>query len=62
MRFNWKFILFAFLAIHVGIGTAEAGLLHDMEDIGKGVVVGAAVHEGERLVALDAERKAAEES
>jgi hypothetical protein len=62
MRFDWKIILATVLAIHVGIGTADAGLLHDMEDIGKGVVVGAAVHEGEKFIARDAEIKAAEES
>jgi hypothetical protein len=62
MRFDWKFILAAVLAIHVCVGTADAGLFHDMEDVGKRVVVDAAIHEGEKVVARDAERKAAEES
>ncbi|MBU2760943.1 hypothetical protein [Acidithiobacillus sulfurivorans] len=37
-------------------------LLHDMEDIGKGVVVDAAVHEGGKIVEHEAEKKAAETS
>lgn len=62
MRFNWKFILAAVLAINMGVGTADAGLFHDMEDVGKGVVVDAAVHEGERVVEHEAEKKAAEDT
>ena len=62
MRFNWKFILAAVLAVNLGIGTADAGLFHDMEDVGKGVVVGTAVHEGEKVVEHEAERKAAEDA
>ena len=56
----WKIILAAVLAVNLGIGTADAGLFHDMEDVGKGVVVDAAVHEGEKVVEHEAERKAAE--
>lgn len=62
MRFNWKFILAAVLAVNLGIGTADAGLFHDMEDVGKGVAVGAAVHEGEKVVEHEAERNAAEDA
>lgn len=62
MRFNWKFILAAVLAVNLGIGTTDAGLFHDMEDVGKGVVVDAAVHEGEKVVEHEAERKTAEDA
>lgn len=58
MRFNWKIILAAILSLSIGVGTADAGLFHDMEDVGKGVVVDATVHEGEKVVARDAEKKA----
>jgi hypothetical protein len=57
----WKIILAAVLAVNLGIGTADAGLFHDMEDVGKGVVVGAAVHEGEKVVEHEAERKTVED-
>lgn len=62
MRFNWKLMLAAVLSFSIGIGTADAGLFHDMEDVGKGIVVDSAVHEGEKIVARDAERKVAKES
>lgn len=57
MRYFWKIILLAILVVNLGVGTADAGLFHDMEDVGKGVVVGAAVHEGEKIVERDAEKK-----
>ena len=57
MRYFWKIILSAILVVNLGIGTADAGLFHDMEDVGKGVVVDAAVHEGEKIVERDAEKK-----
>ncbi|MBU2792720.1 hypothetical protein HAQ01_04695 [Acidithiobacillus thiooxidans] len=50
----------AVLSLGIGIGTADAGLFHDMEDVGKGLVVDAAVHEGEKVAEHEVEKKAAE--
>ena len=61
MRFNWKIILVVALSLSIATGTADAGLFHAMEDIGKGVVVDAAVHEGEKVVEHEAENKSSEE-
>ncbi len=57
MRFNWKIILVVALSLSIATGTADAGLFHAMEDIGKGVVVDAAVHEGEKVATHEVENK-----